>query len=187
MELADVQTVQKTSCLATRSATLAAHSLRLSRVRVHSSPLACRPAHEHRLRVCSHITAMSGARPTSSSSAFDVGGVSYFENLLRDARGEVCAAASRALLPDAQQGCSAWDTETIANALQVSNSPAALASRSAFAALFLPEHSPRWRCSGRRTSGAQSPKSTTRTRLTVPLHSLACRSHQSHPTAPAKS
>lgn len=39
----------------------------------------------------------------SATSAFDVGGVSYFETLFRDARGE---------------GCSSWDADTIANALQ---------------------------------------------------------------------
>jgi hypothetical protein len=38
---------------------------------------------------------MSAADASSSSSAFDVEGISYFENLLRDARGEVALASLR--------------------------------------------------------------------------------------------
>jgi hypothetical protein len=57
---------------------------------------------------------------TSASSAFDVGGVAYFETLLRDARGEVRLLHSlHSPLRDAAQGCSSWDADTIANALQV--------------------------------------------------------------------
>jgi hypothetical protein len=64
---------------------------------------------------------MSAARSASSTSAFDAGGVSYFENLLRDVRGEVAFARRLALsfLIDGLQGCSTWDADTIANALQV--------------------------------------------------------------------